>query len=398
MGATPTPLAYLGTDPRRAPSSWAWRGRVVLVSAILGLSGFQLLREMYREGRGGGNPFRTSDWLINYSGGFVRRGLFGELVLSVTPHGSAAVWAIIGFQVACYAIVVAYVVRFLQRSDFSWSSVALTCAPVGVAFAGWDLQGGIRKEYVAYAAIALLGFARDDALRHRRRVLVGASLALFTLGVFSWEATVVALPMMVYLLRGQDDDQPWQMRGRAPFALVGIAAAGLISSSLNRGTPEQIAMICRRVVDHGLDPVLCTGAVTWLGWNLSDIWEQLAAFFPGYLWQVAFLPIGLLPILLSPWLRRNGWWFALSAAAVLPLYVVGLDYGRWNSVLFMVVSLAIMAGQVDDVTSRVWAPVTTVLFVASWGLPHYGLIATTPLGLGFAPAVMDLWGWVTGGF
>lgn len=395
MGATTTPLARLGA---RSTSSRLRLGRIGVVLAILGLSAFQLLREMYREGHGGGNGSRTSDWLINYAGGFVRRGLFGEFVLSITPNGTAAVWATIGFQALCYSIVAAYVVRFLQRSDFSWSSIALACAPIGLAFAGWDLQGGIRKEYIVYAAMALLGFARHDGMHRRRRILVVAALALFTLGVFSWEATVVATPMMLFLLRGQADEEPWHVRGWAPVAVLGIAAAGIVTAALHRGTPDQVARICQRLVDHGLDRVLCTGGVTWLEWELPHIWDQLAAFFPNYLWYLAFLPIGLLPILLSPWLRRHGWWFALTAAAVAPLYFIGLDYGRWNSMQFMFASLVIMAGRVEDAMSRAWGPSTTVLFVASWGLPHYGPIAATPLGLGFIAAVTALLGWVSGGF
>ena len=32
--------------------------------------------------------YRVGDWLINYAGGFVRRGLFGEVLFAVSPPGA----------------------------------------------------------------------------------------------------------------------------------------------------------------------------------------------------------------------------------------------------------------------------------------------------------------------
>ena len=143
----------------------------------------------------------SGDWLINYAGGFVRRGLFGELFLTLAPVGPPGLWLLFALQVGCYVLVLAYCTQVLTRTRFSWSAIAMVCGPAVLPFIGWDTQGGFRKEILVFVILALLAWSRrNGASRAVAALLIAGSLPLWALSVFSWESTAQLLPAVVYLL------------------------------------------------------------------------------------------------------------------------------------------------------------------------------------------------------
>ncbi|MFT4127465.1 MAG: hypothetical protein QM662_14700 [Gordonia sp. (in: high G+C Gram-positive bacteria)] len=354
-----------------------------------------------------GRTQRVGDWVINYAGGFVRRGLFGELLRGLAPPGLPTLVALVAFQVICYAIIGGYALGYLVDTRFSWSSIALVCAPVALPFVGWDPRAGWRKEIIVFAVIALLAWARQ-ASGHRRTGLTVAAIALFGLAMFSWESSFFGIPVMLYLLRRDDapaGDGARRTRLYAPvefrvavdlrnpptLAVLALGAAGAIAALLFQGNQATQRNICADVVAHGINRRVCHGSIDSLAWTTHYALQQQETFFPRYLIYFALLPLVLAPILLSPWLRRNWPWFLATVLAVAPLYVLGQDYGRWHYILVVTTSLAIMSAGRDAVVSRFWGPLTTIVYVAAWGLPHW--ISDKPWPhLGFTASVLQSFG------
>ena len=355
------------TPPAAAPSAGVW-GRALVAWAVLGLALWRAVGDyLARDILVGGMTYRVGDWVINYAGGFVRRGLFGELLFTLSPPGGA-LWLLFGFQLACYGIVLGYVAAFLHRTRYAWPAVALACGPAGLAFIGWDVEGGWRKEIIVFAAIALLGWARRSSGR-RQAVLTVAALVVFGLAAFAWEASWFALPILLFLLR-RPDGRP-ELRRWPSWAILGLGLAGTLAGVLARGDAAVVRAVCRRVVEEGLNRDLCLGAIGMLDQPLVAALEAVAVRFPLYWWFLALLPLALLPVLTSPWLRRNWPWFLATVVAVLPLYVIAEDYGRWAHLLLMAPALAIMAGDLREVASRLWSGWLTVPYLTLWGLPHW---------------------------
>jgi hypothetical protein len=127
-----------------------------------------------------------------------------------------------------------------------------------------------------------------------------------------------------------------------------------------------------------------------LGQPLDQAVAEVMTRFPLYWTYLWLLPLALLPVLTTPWLRRNWPWFVATALLVLPLYVIGQDYGRWAHLLVVAPALAIMAGEPSEVLNRWWRGGRTVAYTTLWGLPHWLPVgATWPL-LGVLPALLDL--------
>ena len=76
------------------------------------------------------SAWSLGDWFINYSGGFVRRGLAGEVALLAgrAAHVPPA-WIVLGMQLGCYAAMFWAVVWLVGRSVgehyYGWSSLCI---------------------------------------------------------------------------------------------------------------------------------------------------------------------------------------------------------------------------------------------------------------------------------
>ena len=342
----------------------------MLAYVVLGLAFWRAITDYFARDIGiGGATYRVGDWLINYAGGFVRRGLFGELLFAASPPGPPTLLALAGFQLSCYAVVAVYVIGFLHRTGFAWPAIALACSPAALPFIGWDVEGGWRKEIIGFAAIAILGWARRSSSERLRQILTAGGVVVFGLAMFSWEASIFAVPVMLLLLgrpEGRPDPRSW-----ASWSILGLGLAGGVASLVFRGDAAVAKAICRTVVAQGLNPDLCGGAIDRIGHPLADALEAVAVRFPLYWWFLILLPLALLPVLTSPWLRRHWPWFLATAATVVPLYVIAEDYGRWAHLLLMAPALAIMAGDLREVTSRFWNGWTAIAYITLWGLPHW---------------------------
>jgi hypothetical protein len=318
----------------------------------------------------GSGDFSTADWLINYAGGFVRRGLFGELFLAVAPIGAPGLWLLFAFRAGCYVPILLYIVQFLHRSQYSWSSIVLACGPAALPFIAWDPPGAFRKEILTFVVLVVLAWARSSGPGRRQVVvLLATALTLFAVAVLSWEPSAFMLPAAVYILCGDSPDRPfYTIRRVAAMLFIAVATLGLGASMLARGDVGTAERVCEAVRAHGFD---CGGAIDAIGWSSDTALQKLRAKFPLYLGYLPLIALALLPVAASRWFRLNWKWAAACAISILPLYFVAHDYGRWTHILVMQLTFCIMAGAPRDSDSSVWTPLAALSYVALWAMPHY---------------------------
>lgn len=319
-----------------------------------------------------GGPYVIGDWLINYAGGFVRRGLFGAIYLAVFPAGQQGLWWLFGLQLVLCLVPFAYAMGWLHRTGYDWRAIALVLGPAAFTFLGWDPGGFARKESLTLTALTLLAIAaaprRGDVARGL--LLLGA-LLLFAVGVLSWEGSAMALPAVLYLL-ARATDRHRQERWLAGGLAIAIAVGGLAASILAPRTAATRVAVCEAVRAKGLDhPRLCEGAISYIGWTSDQMVAHLRGNFPFYWGFFLLIALGLIPLLTTHWARRH-WLLALSCAvAVAPLFLIATDYGRWASLVVVELVLCLMATESRVTGPGDWSPGAAALYVTTWGLPHW---------------------------
>lgn len=287
------------------------------------------------------NQWGFTEYLINYQGGFVRRGIIGEGLLSLAKtglSGDTIVNLIRAVSVACYAAMLAFFLYQFRRHRWNWWIIL---APVFMGYVICIVRKDFMQELLLIGILMMMrGSPRSSC--HAR--LWGAT-ALCVLELFIHEAIIFWGMPIVGLLIATSPASKWEKT-----AAISIIAATFAILSIFKGNPEAAWSITESwqpwFPDLQHDMWNSIGAIGWnLGWTAhfhftSNFcsptigWMKLPlqiAAFSCYAYMIcnfvyAFSPRSSARETLRLHLTAV---YILTAACMIPLFtVLSVDYSR----------------------------------------------------------------------
>lgn len=356
--------------------------RAPVFMLLIGIAAVTL--HYFNEVSAGGDPWKTGDWLINYRGGFIRRGALGELFLKISEFANVSLlWTVFVFQVGIFLAVVFYVIQLYFRVALSKEWSLLILSPAFLLFSFYDYLGGFRKEVLAFAAFALL--ANEYSRSKLSRLKLATACALYLVGCFSHELIALTCPFflyVVYLFRAKNVISQ-RVASYSCLFIIAVAITSLTMGVRYYGDVDAVKKICDAVVRQGLSPNVCLGAIDSLGIKyMSGVQAKLGHF----LW--VYLPVFALaisPILLSTWRqqdRRASYVLIGGLLSFLPLFFVAYDWGRWIHIYIFFVTVLMMAQANELEISFPRLPLMLIIFYLSlWMIPTLYASGNTTNGL-----------------
>lgn len=320
---------------------------------------------------GGGHPWKSGDWLIGYDAGFVHRGLFGALLFLVPLHGASMLWLLWLVQVLLWLAVVRIVVRLFLAAPRPTPWLAVLFSPAAApAFAAIEWEGALRKEILLFLSFGLLLLGPTRERLDRR--LAGASLAVFALAALSFDGTPVVVPFfLAALLEATRRGLPARHAAGLAAAYLALAAAAL-ATTIAGGDADVMRRNCVAIELRGLSHRLCTGAIEWYASmpTASDGFTAVRDLLPGYLGYVPLALLAVAPIALTSWARERTAALAVAALAVLPLFAVAIDWGRWIHVYVVLATMLLLAESRERPVRISAVPGWAIaLYLLAWNLP-----------------------------
>jgi hypothetical protein len=284
-----------------------------------------------------------SDWLINYAGGFVRRGLAGSLLIPAGEWIGASPFAMVtGALVVCYMVITLMSIHLVRHpKPAPWALALALLSPSVLLF---QVENGDRSR----KEILLIAWAGVMAWRSvERKPLPGKAALALTLLVFTalHDGFIFFCPALILFLMALHPDKTWTLKDLA-LALAPALLLTLGTAWIGPSGEAQIHSIVGRF--HG-DYAL------WNGYSIAClrespakaaamVWEQFA---PHKLIVAALaLLLGALPLLI--WLaadarakielkilaRRPHSLLLISLALLSQavLFALTTDWGRWISI------------------------------------------------------------------
>ncbi|MFV2036101.1 MAG: hypothetical protein ACC646_00795, partial [Paracoccaceae bacterium] len=302
----------------------------------MALAGSYIAFRIYFDFSSGGSAWNQADWLINAHGGPVRRGPFGSGLIFISDISGIRLFDVLfiaqfGFFVLLFGST-AFVAMRLTKTFSYW----LIFLSPGFFLIFWASDTGIstRKELIAYTAFALLlisFFARRAA-----PAVTVASVLVFLIAMWGNEANILLVPAYIGTLIITLTHH--EFSHRTIFAGVLIVLLGALSAGLYAIFYAQVASsaaVCEPLTERGIDPNLCSGAISWLERSVSDDARLVAQKLNRedvYLAPLAYLLV-VLPVIylisLHNHARRLLLVFLLTGLAITPLFVIAADWGRW---------------------------------------------------------------------
>ena len=278
------------------------------------------------------------DWLINYQGGFVRRGLVGQIIflLSQWLHVSPLL-VTVAVALATYLAVYWSIWKLLENSSWKVWVLAAFLSPALIGFTV-AARGGFHKDvlYLASLAVLLVLLTRNGV---KGWVLTVYLTLTCSFCILSHEPLFVYLPyLLVALAIGIGD-----LRRAARIALVPMifAVVSFWAVATHHGSHETVAAICNSLGKENAS--VCVGSVE----NLSHSSEyarqetiDATTEFHYYriyppLALVALIPIalGFIDLWKTAGLRHDlkllAGTAAISFVMSLTLFYYATDWGRW---------------------------------------------------------------------
>jgi hypothetical protein len=351
------------------------------------------------------------DWLINYQGGFVRRGLVGQIIFLISSwlHLSPLLIAV---AVALVAYLLLYWSIWKLMANSSWRLWVLA-AFISPALLGFAVaaRGGFHKDvlFLASLAVLLVLLMRKDV----KGWILAAYIALTcAFCILSHEALFVYLPyVLAALVIGMRE-----IKRAAAIALIPLifVMASFYAVTTHRGTAQTVAAICSALGKESQR--VCGGAVSQLSYTSTSARQETIDITTLYHYYRVYPPLGLLaliPIAMgfadlwkTPTLRRDLKLLAVAAAVSfamsLTLFYYAQDWGRWIYIhlfsLFLIllflddrrqsdIRTAVPLGISGGKTRIALVGALLFIYATCWNLPNYS--GTPVLGyLGLANRVV----------
>lgn len=270
----------------------------------------------------------------------------------------------------------------------------LTMSPAFLLFPALELEGSVRKEFLALAAVALLALMLRSYLSVS---LVYIAALVFGIGALSHEANALALPAVLFLLL--EIHRRRMISGRVLWPSMGFAVISSITSltiaASHSGSSRQRIAICDAVIARTSDPNLCVGAIEAIDDGFRDSVSTVSTLFPLNFNYLGLIALSLLPFMLFQAPRRFWYLVGITYAALIPLFVVGVDYGRWIFLATGLLSFVALGTFTSEARAPLKVPLIAALaYVSLWTLPYLSLWQPAPLAQVLELVYVPLSQWV----
>jgi len=317
------------------------------------------------------SAWNTGDWLIDYSGGLIRRGFLGELVGLVTSSGEQAVVLVTALQIASLVIVAATAIVLFASTNRSPGWLMLVMSPAFLLFPLFNEEGAVRKEILVILAVALFAVIVRFLLPSW---LVAFPLTIFSIGSLSHEAVALCAFAFVGFAwlahRHGKISLPVRNITVSILSLAGIT--GIVIPLLFPGTLDQQEAICTSFKLNGL-PYLCEGPLTFMNDSFTTAVGEVVALFPGYLTYLTPLILSLVPFYILRVPKQVVLLFVLTYVTLAPLFVTGVDFGRWIYLATAIMSFVLLGiGNSLKLAEREVPRLVALGFIALWSMPYTG--------------------------
>ena len=189
--------------------------------------------------------FEISDWLINYEGGFVRRGLIGQLLLAlytVIPFNVKS--TIIAFDLLWCALFIALMIRVCRRSQWSFMPVIFALAL---------MSGGVpryRRDFLIMLAVYAIYALYMRYQSSRRQGWLWLSIGLICAFLLMYEPVFfLTVPVLALLYYGSLSGQKVLLRLVKTFGVFALPLAVMAFVCLWKGDAAQAQLIWQSWAD-----------------------------------------------------------------------------------------------------------------------------------------------------
>lgn len=287
-----------------------------------------------------------SEWVINYGGGFVRRGLIGELIFQFSNIFKLKLRDLfLIFQIFLYFFYYVSIYWLLKDIKKNFITSLAIFSPVFFSFGLYELEALGRKEILMYIL-----FSSNFYLFYKiKNINLNYIYTYFSLPILilSHEAVVFYFAFYLFfffILDKKKDLRFWILNILTILIIIGLS----MLIYLNPHTVIENTQMCKRLVELSNEKCGLAAAFTSaniskhiseVDWKAVDIKNYFFIFIFGY--SAIFLLIYNSRLMVKNFFIRYNliYYFIICAFPGLILFLIAVDSGRWTSMLYHMIAI-----------------------------------------------------------
>ncbi len=292
------------------------------------------------------SDWQYADWLINYQGGFIRRGLIGELLFTIQNFLSLDLdILVLCFVILLYLVLTIVLIKSVRYLENSKIDTLIFLSPGFFLYPIMNSEIIGRKEIFLFVILGLFVFLEKYI---KDRYLLGLTIFIVLVLSLTHTGLLFYSPYLLFLFFLI---KVYRNKKTSFFEILIISISLLIIFSLiyfNQGSKDQVIEICNSIKNFVKDNCISRGQFLWLYSPMSDYINvksriNLSINFVIYFSSLFFVFIFFsIKLYLSKFKSNNNLLnsinpfiiFFLLFLCTLPIYIAGIDWGRYISMSY----------------------------------------------------------------
>ncbi len=270
----------------------------------------------------------TSEWLINYHGGFVRRGLTGELILlantvvETNPRNLVFIFGIL-ILLTYYTLII----RFIKKIDFSPLLILIIFSPLGFIYPIAEIETLARKEILFFCIYIIF---LTSLIHKNLKLTFFIIIFLIPLMNLIWDGMIFYLFFFVFSYLNYKKNL--KIKELVFFLLSFIPyLVSLYFVIMTKATQESMTLMCSAIGEP------CFGAMNFLDQSLKfQINYGVSKFKLEYLIRhLAIFSVCFFPIIILFKNKNNLFYqYIICVIPTFLFFYISYDWGRYLNILY----------------------------------------------------------------
>jgi len=307
-----------------------------------------------------GNDSTISEWLINYEGGFTKRGIIGQLAIEFSKFFNSELrFTIFIMQCFTYLLYFFLLYNFLKNLKYERVIILSIFTPIFILYPIAEIEVLARKEIIVFSFFIIYSFV--PRVNQFKTI---AFIIFSVLSVLVWEPIIFFFPIILVFEIIDNKIEKFDSKFvKILFSFLPSVIVAIIFI-LNPLTKEEHLLMGSTLLNEFGER--CYMSCALLG-SKSTILQQFEGNFGKYSFEVflryfLIILIGFFPLftlIRNSYLKNNNLLFVkyfknpltlflICLSPVPVLFAMGYDWGRWVNITYVILALTFFKLLIDN--------------------------------------------------
>ena len=279
----------------------------------------------------------TSEWLINYHGGFIRRGLIGELLLQINQFININPrYLVYIFEILLLSSYYYLIINFFKKINFSPILILVIFSPLAFVYPVAEAETLARKEILLFCIYIIF---LSSLILKNLKLTYFVIIILIPLMNLVWDGILFYMPFFIFSFINQNNNLKLK---KLIYFLISFTPYLITTYILlhTRATEDSLLLMCKAIKEP------CFGSMSFLDKPLSNNINYVVSRFKiEYLIRYSFIFIICFYPIFNLFKKNKKILFVQYVICVLPTFVlfyIGYDWGRYLNILYIFSLLTII--------------------------------------------------------